>query len=150
MIFVSKMMSYFWRHCAISVLKISKKHFASFYFFVKMKFVSTVWVSTSLSKFGYCYGVLFKMHNDIVFCVTLLLSVSDIKTKEIILTLDLGKPSRHGMVVVVFKLREQQGHKLWCIFSLLKKLLGLHWDNRFQALHIQMRISHSAELVMIV
>ena len=77
-------------------------------------------------------------------------SVTDIKTKEIVLTLDLGKPSRHGMVVVVFKLREQQGHKLWCIFSLLKKLLGLHWDNRFQALHIQMRISHSAELVMIV
>ena len=85
-----------------------------------------------------------------MFCVSLLLSVTDIKTKEIVSTLDFGKPSRHGMVVVVFKLREQQGHKLWCIFSLLKKLLGLHWDNRFQALHIQMRISHSAELVMIV
>ena len=85
-----------------------------------------------------------------MFFVSLLLSVTDIKTKEIVLTLDLGKPSRHGMVVVVFKLREQQGHKLWCIFSLLKKLLGLHWDNRFQALHIQMRISHSSELVMYV
>ena len=51
------MMSNFWQHCAISVLKISKKHFATFYFFVKMKLVSTVWVSTSgypraLSKIG--------------------------------------------------------------------------------------------------
>ena len=41
-----------------------------------------------------------------MFCVSLLLSVTDIKTKEIVLTLDLGKPSRHGMVVVVFKLHK--------------------------------------------
>ena len=47
------MTSNFWRHCAISALKISKKHFATFDFFVKMKLVSTVWVSTSLSKSGY-------------------------------------------------------------------------------------------------
>ena len=40
--------------CAISPLQISKKkHFATFDFFVKMKLVSTVWVSTSLSKSGY-------------------------------------------------------------------------------------------------
>ena len=42
------------RLCAISALQISKKHFATFDFFVKMKLVLTVWVSTSLSKFGYC------------------------------------------------------------------------------------------------
>ena len=42
----------FWCHCAISALQISKKHFATFDFFVKMKLVSTVWVSTSLSKSG--------------------------------------------------------------------------------------------------
>ena len=42
----------FRRHCAISALLISKKHFATFHFFVKMKLVSTVWVSTSLSKSG--------------------------------------------------------------------------------------------------
>ena len=41
------------RLCAISVLQISKKHFATFDFFVKTKLVLTVWVSTSLSKFGY-------------------------------------------------------------------------------------------------
>ena len=40
-------------NCAISGLQISKKHFATFDFFVKMKLVSTVWVSTSLSKSGY-------------------------------------------------------------------------------------------------
>ena len=40
-------------HCAISALKISKEHFATFDFFVKMKLVSTVWVSMSLSKSGY-------------------------------------------------------------------------------------------------
>ena len=48
------MTSNFWRHFAISALKISKKHLATFDFFVKMKLVSTVWVSTSLSKSGYC------------------------------------------------------------------------------------------------
>ena len=47
------MTSNFWRHCAISALKISKNHFATFDFFVKMKLVSTMWVSTSLSKSGY-------------------------------------------------------------------------------------------------
>ena len=48
-----KMTSNFWRHCAISALKISKKHFATFDFLVKMKLVSTVHKSTSLSKSGY-------------------------------------------------------------------------------------------------
>ena len=52
MTFVPKMTSNFWRHCAISALKISKNHFATFDFFVKIKLVSTVWVSTSLSKSG--------------------------------------------------------------------------------------------------
>ena len=47
------MTSNFWRHCAISALKILKKHFATFDFFVKMKLVSTVHKSTSLSKSGY-------------------------------------------------------------------------------------------------
>ena len=47
------MTSNFWRHSAISALKISKNHFATFDFFVKMKLVSTVWASTSLSKSGY-------------------------------------------------------------------------------------------------
>ena len=42
------------RLCAISALQMSKTHFATFDFFVKMKLVLTVWVSTSLSKFGYC------------------------------------------------------------------------------------------------
>ena len=56
-----------------------------------------------------------------MFCVSLLLSVTDIKTKEIVLTLDLGKPSRHGMVVVVFKLREQQGHKVVVHFQPFEK-----------------------------
>ena len=42
----------FWYHGAISMLQISKKHFAPIDFFVKMKLVSTVWVSTSLSKSG--------------------------------------------------------------------------------------------------
>ena len=37
----------------IEALKISKKHFATFNFFVRIKLVSTVWVSTSLSKSGY-------------------------------------------------------------------------------------------------
>ena len=46
-------MSNFWQHCAISALEISKKHLKCLIFFVKMKLVSTVWVSTSLSKFGY-------------------------------------------------------------------------------------------------
>ena len=32
----------FWRHCAISALQISKNHFATFDFFVKMKLVSTL------------------------------------------------------------------------------------------------------------
>ena len=41
------------RLCAISALQISKNHFATFDFFVKTKLVLTVWVSTSLSKFGY-------------------------------------------------------------------------------------------------
>ena len=41
------------RLCAISALQISKKHFAMFDIFVRMKLVLTVWVSTSLSKFGY-------------------------------------------------------------------------------------------------
>ena len=41
------------RLCAISALQISKKHFATFDFFAKRKLVLTVWVSTSLSKFGY-------------------------------------------------------------------------------------------------
>ena len=40
-------------HCAISALQISKKHFAAFDSFVKLKLVSAVWVSSSLSKFGY-------------------------------------------------------------------------------------------------
>ena len=31
-------------------------HFATFDFFVKTKLVSTVWVSTSLSTFGYSQG----------------------------------------------------------------------------------------------
>ena len=44
------------RLCAISALQISKKHFATFDFFVKTKLVLTVWVSTSLSKFGYWQG----------------------------------------------------------------------------------------------
>ena len=52
MTFVPKMTSNFWQHCAISALKISKKPFATFDFFVKMKLVSTVWFSTSLSKSG--------------------------------------------------------------------------------------------------
>ena len=47
------MTSNFWRHCAISALQISKNHFATFDFFVKMKLVSTVHKSTSLSKSGY-------------------------------------------------------------------------------------------------
>ena len=34
-------------------LEISENHFATFDFFVKMKLVSTVWVSTSLSESGY-------------------------------------------------------------------------------------------------
>ena len=51
-------MSNFWWHFAISALKISKKHFATFDFFVKMKRVSTVWVSTSLSKSGYFEGLI--------------------------------------------------------------------------------------------
>ena len=37
----------------IAVLKISKKYFATFDFFVKMKLVSTVHKSRSLSKSGY-------------------------------------------------------------------------------------------------
>ena len=41
------------RLCAISALQISKKHFATFDFFAKRKLVLTVWVSTSLGKFGY-------------------------------------------------------------------------------------------------
>ena len=41
------------RLCAISALQITKKHFAKFDFFVKMKLVLIVWVSTSRSKFGY-------------------------------------------------------------------------------------------------
>ena len=53
MTFVSKMTYNFWRLCAISVLKISKNHFATFDFFVKMKLVSTVHKSTSQSKSGY-------------------------------------------------------------------------------------------------
>ena len=32
----------FWRHCAILALEISKNHFATFDFFVKIKLVSTV------------------------------------------------------------------------------------------------------------
>ena len=44
----------FRRHCAISLLQISKKTFRNIWFFVKIKLVSTVWVSTSLSKSGYC------------------------------------------------------------------------------------------------
>ena len=52
------------RLCAISALQISKKHFAMFDFFVKTKLVLTVWVSTSLSKFGYCESTL------IVTCLT--------------------------------------------------------------------------------
>ena len=35
MTFVPKMTSNFWRHCAISALKISKKHYATFDFFCK-------------------------------------------------------------------------------------------------------------------
>ena len=46
-------------HCVISALQISKKQFATFYFFVKMKLVSTVSVSTSLSKFGYLQSQIF-------------------------------------------------------------------------------------------
>ena len=34
------MMSNFWQHCAISALDISKKHFAMFDLFVKIKLVS--------------------------------------------------------------------------------------------------------------
>ena len=49
------------RLCAISALQISKKHFATFDFFVKMKLVSTVWVSTSLSKLGYYQGVILNL-----------------------------------------------------------------------------------------
>jgi hypothetical protein len=41
------------RLCAISALQISKKHFAMFDFFEKMKLVLSVWFSTSLIKFGY-------------------------------------------------------------------------------------------------
>ena len=41
----------------ISVIQISKKHFVTFDFFVKMKLVLTVWVSTSLSKFGFAQAV---------------------------------------------------------------------------------------------
>ena len=40
----------FWRHCAISELQISKKHFTTFDL---MKLVSTVCVYTSLCKSGY-------------------------------------------------------------------------------------------------
>ena len=37
------------------MLQISKKYFATFdIFFVKTKLVTTVWVSTSLSDYGYC------------------------------------------------------------------------------------------------
>ena len=58
MTFAPKMTSNFWRHCAISALKISKNQFATFDFFLKkMKLVSTVWVSTSLSKSGYSQGI---------------------------------------------------------------------------------------------
>jgi hypothetical protein len=39
--------------CHLSVTDIKKKHFSAFDFFVKMKLVLTVWVKTSLSKFGY-------------------------------------------------------------------------------------------------
>ena len=39
------------RLCAM--LQILKEHFATFDFFSKRKLVLTVWVSTSLSKFGY-------------------------------------------------------------------------------------------------
>ena len=48
---------YFRPHCAISALRISKNHFETFDFFVKMKLVSTVWVSISLSKS--CYSRIF-------------------------------------------------------------------------------------------
>ena len=50
------------RLCAISALQMSKKHFAMFDFFVKRKLVLTVWVSTSLSKFGYLQSTPFKLH----------------------------------------------------------------------------------------
>ena len=41
--------------CHLSaLLQVSKKHFVTFDFFVKRKIVLTVWVSKSLSKFGYC------------------------------------------------------------------------------------------------
>ena len=53
MTFVPKMTSNFWLHCAISPLKISKNILQHFIFFVKIKLVSTVWVSMSLSKSGY-------------------------------------------------------------------------------------------------
>ena len=56
MTFVPKMTSNVWGHCAISASKISKKHFATFDFFVKMKLVSTVRKSTSVSKSGYGVG----------------------------------------------------------------------------------------------
>ena len=36
------MMPNFWQHCAISALKMSKKHFATFYFLVNMNLVSNV------------------------------------------------------------------------------------------------------------
>ena len=45
------MISNFWRHCAISELKISKNHFATFDFFVKMKLVSTY--CTYMHEFGF-------------------------------------------------------------------------------------------------
>ena len=45
------------RLCAISALQISKKHFATFDFFAKRKLVLTVWVSTSLSEFGYSLSI---------------------------------------------------------------------------------------------
>ena len=40
--FVTKMTSNFWQQCAIAALEISKKHFAKFDYFVKMKPVSTM------------------------------------------------------------------------------------------------------------
>ena len=49
-------MSNFWQHCPISALQISKKHFVTFDFFVKMKLASTVSRTHKrpLSKSGYC------------------------------------------------------------------------------------------------
>ena len=41
------MTSNFWQQCAISALEISKNHFATFDFFVKMKLVSTMSLSKS-------------------------------------------------------------------------------------------------------